>query len=53
MESQYRILEQTTVGWVDWDENAPSMTKEDCHQLYQSLVGDGRNPRDLKIKRVV
>tara|TARA_B100000963_G_scaffold207056_1_gene180329 strand:- start:152 stop:313 length:162 start_codon:yes stop_codon:yes gene_type:complete len=53
MEPQYRILEQTTIGWVDYDPNAPNMDKEDCQQLYKSLVGDGINPRDLKIKRVV
>jgi len=52
MEAQYRILEQTTVGWTDWNENTPSMNKEDCSELYRGLVSDGMNPEDLKIVRV-
>ena len=52
MEPQYRILELSTTGWVDWDQNAPSMTKEDCAELYQELLSDGISPRDLKIQRV-
>ena len=52
MEPQYRIEELTTVGWEDWDRNAPSMIKEDCQELYQQMVGDGTNPNDIRIKRV-
>ena len=52
MEPQYRIMEQSTTGWVDWNEQTPSMTKEDCQELYRSLLGDGMNPQDIKIVRV-
>tara|TARA_B000000557_G_scaffold77893_1_gene62414 strand:- start:285 stop:446 length:162 start_codon:yes stop_codon:yes gene_type:complete len=52
MEPQYRIMEMSTTGWVDWDRTAPSMTKEDCSELYQELLGDGMAPQALKIVRV-
>ena len=52
MEPQYRILEQSTTGWVDWDPTAPSMTREDGSELYQELLGDGTAPQALKIVRV-
>ena len=52
MEPQYRIMEQSTTGWVDWNEKTPSMTKDECQELYQQLLGDGINPRDLKIVRI-
>tara|TARA_A100001011_G_scaffold310927_1_gene327808 strand:+ start:8754 stop:8894 length:141 start_codon:yes stop_codon:yes gene_type:complete len=45
-------MEQSTTGWVDWNEQTPSMTKEDCQELYRSLLGDGMNPQDIKIVRV-
>ena len=52
MEPLYKIHELTTTGWVDWDDNAPPMVKEECQELYRSLLGDGMNPDDLKIVRV-
>ena len=52
MEPQYRIMEMSTTGWVDWNEQTPSMSKEDCRELYRSLLGDGMSPNDLKIVRV-
>ena len=52
MEPQYRILELSTTGWVDWDVTAPSMMREDCQELYQELLGDGMSPKELKIVRV-
>jgi len=52
MEPQYRIQELSTIGWTDYNEKTPSMTKEDCQQLFQSLVFDGYNPNRLKIVRV-
>ena len=52
MEPQYRILEQSTTGWVDWNAQTPSMSKADCQELYNSLLGDGISPSDLKIVRV-
>ena len=48
----YRIEEQSTTGWSDWNEEEPSMTKEECQKLYQTLINDGMNPDDLRIKRV-
>ena len=52
MEPQYRIQEQTTTGWEDWNEQTPSMNKEECKELFQNLIGDGYNPNRLKIVRV-
>jgi len=52
MEPLYKIQEQTTIGWEDWDGSSQPMTKEDCQELYQQLLGDGTNPDDLKIVRV-
>ena len=52
MEPQYKIQELTTSGWLDYDENAPSMVKEDCQELYRQLLGDGMSPDYLKIVRV-
>ena len=52
MEPLYRIEELSTTGWNDWDEKKPSMSKEECQALYKTLINDGINPDDLKIKRV-
>ena len=52
MEPKYRIKEQSTTGLNDWDENKPDMSKEECQALYKTLINDGINPDDLKIKRV-
>ena len=52
MEPLYKIQEQTTIGWEDWDPSQDAMTKENCQELYQQLLGDGTNPDDLRIIRV-
>ena len=52
MEPLYRIEEQSTTGWHDWDKEKPDMTKEKCQELYETLLNDGINPDDLRIKRV-
>ena len=52
MEPQYRLQELTTTGWTDWNDQTPSMTKEDCQRFYQDLIFDGHNPNHLKIVRV-
>ena len=52
IEPQYRIQELSTIGWTDWNDQTPSMNKEECTQLYQNLLGDGMNPKRLKIVRV-
>ena len=52
MEKKYRIEEQSTTGWSDWDADKPDMTKSECSELYQTLINDGINPDDLRIKRV-
>ena len=41
-----------TIFWHDWDKEKPDMTKEKCQKLYQTLINDGINPDDLRIKRV-
>ena len=52
MEPLYKIEEQSTTGWHDWDEDKPNMTKDECMKLYNSIVGDGISPSDVRIKRV-
>ena len=52
IEPQYRLQELSTIGWTDWNENTPSMNKEDCSDLYRGLINDGMNPNHLKIVRV-
>jgi len=52
MEPLYKIQEQTTIGWEDWDASQQPMPKENCQELYQQLLGDGTNPADLRIIRV-
>ena len=52
IEPQYRIQELSTIGWTDWNDQTPSMNKEDCQKLFQDLVFDGMNPKRLKIVRV-
>ena len=52
MEPLYRIEEQSTTGWSDWDETKPSMSKDQCQALYKRLINDGINPDDLKVVRV-
>ena len=52
MEPLYKIEEQSTVGWTDWDEKKPDMTREECAELFQTLVQSGINPDDLRFIRV-
>ncbi len=52
MEPLYRIEEQSTTGWHDWDKSEPDMTKDECMKLYNRIVGDGISPSDVRIKRV-
>ena len=52
MEPHYRIEEQSTTGWSDWNEDEPNMSKEQCQELHRTLINDGINPDDLRIVRV-
>ena len=52
MEPKYRIEELSTTGWNDWDETNPDLTKEECQAIYKTIINDGSNPDDLRIKRV-
>ena len=52
MEPLYRIEEQSTTGWNDWDETKPDMTRKECQEIYNTIINDGINPNDLRIKRV-
>ena len=52
MEPLYKIEEQSTTGWHDWDEKQPALSKDECQALYKTLINDGINPDDLEIKRV-
>ena len=52
MEPLYKIEEQSTTGWNDWDEKKPPLSKEECQKLYNLIVNDGISPKDLRIVRV-
>ena len=45
----YTIEEESTTGW---NEVRTSLTKEECEQIYNSLLDDGINPKRIKITRV-
>ena len=52
MEPLYKIEEQSTTGWNDWDEKQPALSKDECQKLYQEIVNDGVSPNDLRVVRV-
>lgn len=47
----YRILELQTQGWQEVEE-ATNLTKEQCDQKLQELVGDGLAPDRIKVERL-
>jgi len=45
----YKIEEESTSGW---HEVRTSLTRDECEQIYNSLLNDGISPKRIKISRV-
>lgn len=45
----YKIEEESTSGW---HEVGTSLTRDECEQIYNSLLDDGVNPNRIKIARI-
>jgi hypothetical protein len=45
----YKIEEQVTTGWEIIETN---LTKEECKEQYEALIGDGVSPQRIKITRI-
>jgi len=45
----YKIEEESTSGW---HEVRTLLTRDECEQIYNSLLNDGINPKRIKITRV-
>ena len=45
----YKIEEECTSGWQIVKTN---ITKEECKEQYQALIGDGVSPDRIKITRI-
>ena len=45
----YKIEEQVTTGWEIIETN---LTKEECKEQYNALIGDGVSPQRIKITRI-
>tara|TARA_B100000085_G_scaffold75816_1_gene68071 strand:+ start:400 stop:585 length:186 start_codon:yes stop_codon:yes gene_type:complete len=45
----YKIEEQVTTGWEIIETN---LTKEECKEQYDALIGDGVSPRRIRITRI-
>ena len=45
----YKIEEEQTVGWTLIKSD---LTKEECNEQYEKLIGDGVSPDRIKITRL-
>ena len=45
----YKIEEQVTTGWEIIETN---LTKEECKEQYNALIGDGVSPQRIRITRI-
>ena len=45
----YKIEEQVTTGWEIIETN---LTKEECKEQYEALIGDGVSPQRIRITRI-
>ena len=45
----YKIEEQETTGWEIVKTN---LTKEECKEQYDALIGDGVSPQRIRITRI-
>ena len=49
MEKRYKIVNESTTGWVLIDNEAQNLTKEQCDKWIDDLLVRGANPNYFKI----
>jgi hypothetical protein len=49
MEKRYKIVNESTTGWVLIDDKAQNLTKEECDKWIDDLLVRGANPNYFKI----
>ena len=46
---RYKIMNQTTMGWTLFADQAQNLTKEECDKWIQDLLKGGANPNYFKV----
>ena len=46
---RYKIMNESTTGWVLIDDKAQNLTKQECDKLINDLLIGGANPNYFKI----
>ena len=46
---RYKIMNQTTMGWTLFADQAQNLTKEECDKWISDLLNAGANPNYFKI----
>jgi hypothetical protein len=49
MEKRYKIVNESTTGWVLIDNEAQNLTKEQCDKWIDDLLVRGANPNYFKV----
>jgi len=49
MEKRYKIVNESTTGWVLIDDKAQNLTKEECDKWIDDLLVRGANPNYFKV----
>ena len=49
MEKRYKIVNESTTGWVLIDNEAQNITKEQCDKWIDDLLVRGANPNYFKV----
>ena len=49
MEKRYKIVNESTTGWVLIDDKAQNLTKQECDKWIDDLLVRGANPNYFKI----
>ena len=49
MEKRYKIINESTTGWVLIDNEAQNLTKEQCDKWIDDLLVRGANPNYFKV----
>ena len=46
---RYKIMNQTTMGWTLFSDQAQNLTKEECDKWIADLLKGGANPNYFKV----
>ena len=49
MEKRYKIVNESTTGWVLIDNEAQNLTKQECDKWIDDLLMRGANPNYFKV----